>query len=470
MAATRRSYSKASKLPCRPWLIVALGQLVLLLLLMILVAAFFLDTSYWFERVAITWGGRPIKGTKEQKVFRRPSLVESLCHFEPSDKNSASNLNNFGKWPWLSKNLSLPQNDFSIQLQRRNLQPPRNRDLFPELPPDHLIFVLYVHNRPQYLRLVVDGLSKVRGIEEVLLIVSYDGYFEDMISIVEAIRFCQVKQIFSPYSPHLFNGSFPGLSPGDCQNREDAVLKNCEGNADQYGNYRTPHIVSLKHHWWWMMNTVWDGLEETRNYYDHIVFIEEDHYLFPNAYRNIQILSALKACKCPDCYAANLAPADVKSQGEPGHYLVAEKIGNVGYAFNRTVWRKIHTHAREFCYFDDYNWDITMWSAVYPQWGNSIYTLRGPQASAIHFGKCGLHQGQRKGDPPCLDNGGNLPSVPGASQVPNIDIKWPVKRFSIKGYGAGFKGWGGWGDDRDRKLCLYFASMYHTDTIERVMI
>ena len=85
-----------------------------------------------------------------------------------------------------------------------------------------------------------------------------------MNEIVEGIRFCQVKQIFAPYSPHLFVDSFPGVSPGDCQDKDDTLIKKCKGNADQYGNHRSPRIVSLKHHWWWMMNWIWDGMEETK--------------------------------------------------------------------------------------------------------------------------------------------------------------------------------------------------------------
>ncbi|KAF5205503.1 Alpha-1,6-mannosyl-glycoprotein 2-beta-N-acetylglucosaminyltransferase [Thalictrum thalictroides] len=360
------------------------------------------------------------------------------------------------------EDLKLPeQNELSISLEKRNWLPPRNLRLFPKLAKDHITIVLYVHNRPQYLRIVIESLSKVKGIEETLLIVSHDGYFEEMNTIVEGVRFCQVKQVFAPYSPHLFPDSFPGVSPGDCQEKDDPLKKNCRGNPDQYGNHRSPKIVSLKHHWWWMMNTVWDGLQETREQSGHILFIEEDHFIFPNAYRNIQLLSALKPKKCPDCYAVNLAPSDVKSRGEGWECLIAEKIGNIGYAFNRTVWRKIHSKARGFCFFDEYNWDITMWATVYPSFGNTVYTLRGSRASAAHFGKCGLHQGQ--GDKgACFDQGVVSIGVEDVDKVPNINSEWDVHAIKHQsGYQAGFKGWGGWGDERDRQLCLDFAQMYH---------
>ncbi|KAM1411742.1 hypothetical protein EV2_025031 [Malus domestica] len=359
--------------------------------------------------------------------------------------------------------LSLPkQTEFSLKLEKRNHLPPRNLDLYPSLAKDHITIVLYVHNRPQYLKVAVDSLSRVVGINETLLIVSHDGYFEEMNKVVEGVRFCQVKQIFAPYSPHVFPNSFPGVSPTDCKERDDAKTKHCKGTPDQYGNHRSPKIVSLKHHWWWMMNTVWDGLKETKDHNGHILFIEEDHYIYPNAYRNLQILTELKPQKCPHCYAANLAPCDVNARGEGWDSLIAERMGNVGYTFNRTVWRKIHKKTSEFCFFDDYNWDITMWATVYPSFGNPVFTLRGPRTSAVHFGKCGLHQGQGEAIA-CIDNGMVNFNLEEIDKVANINSDWEVQVFENQpGYKAGFKGWGGWGDKRDHRLCLSFAQMYHS--------
>lgn len=360
-----------------------------------------------------------------------------------------------------TERVNLPkQNELSIRLQKRNELPPRNLDLYPKLAKDNIVIVLYVHNRSQYLKVVVDSLSRVEGINETLLIVSHDGYFEEINRIIGGIKFCQVKQIFAPYSPHIFENSFPGVSPNDCKDKDDPVKKKCEGTPDQYGNHRAPKIVSLKHHWWWMMNTVWDGLKETHQHLGHILFIEEDHFIYPNAYHNVRLLTELKHMKCPDCYAANLAPCDVKSKGEGWESLIAERMGNIGYAFNRTVWRKIHRKAKEFCAFDDYNWDITMWATVYPSFGAPVYSLRGPRTSAIHFGKCGLHQGQGEKQA-CIDHGSLNIQVEDIDKVLNIKTDWGVHTYRKQaGYQGGFRGWGGWGDTRDRQLCLDFAKMY----------
>ena len=271
-----------------------------------------------------------------------------------------------------------------------------------------------------------------------------------------------MKQIFAPWSPHLYPDRFPGESPGDCKKDDDAQKLGCTGNPDQYGNHRSVRIVSLKHHWWWMMNTVWDGLAETKGFDGHMMFMEEDHYLLPNAYRNIQTLVKLKPEKCPYCIAVNAAPLDIASRGEWFRKLVAEKPGNVGYTFNRTVWDRIHIQARNFCMYDDYNWDITMWSTIYPTFGDAVYTLRGPRTSAIHFGKCGLHEGYSKDKASeCKDSSERMGvDVAEADKVPNINPEWPVQKYHIKGYASGFRGWGGWADLRDLHLCMSFSSIY----------
>ncbi|KAG6399537.1 hypothetical protein SASPL_141018 [Salvia splendens] len=321
-------------------------------------------------------------GDTENNQLARANTIADLITIYSANESFGSNCNHcFNS----SKNSKLPrQNELSISLQKRNQMLPRNLDLYPKLGHNHIVIVLYVHNHPQYLRVAVDSLSKVEGISETLLVVSHDGYFHEMNKVVEGIMFCQVKQIFAPFSPHVFPEGFPGVSSSDCRDKDDAVAKKCVGTPDQYGNHRLPKIVSLKHHWWWMMNTVWDGLEETRHHSGHILFIEEDDFIFPNAYRNLQLLVKLKPKKCPDCYAANLAPSEVKSKGEGWGSLITERMGNVGYSFNRTVWRMIHRKAVEFCSFDDYNWDITMWATVYPSFGSPVYSLRAPRTSAVH--------------------------------------------------------------------------------------
>ena len=112
-------------------------------------------------------------------------------------------------------------------------------------------------------------------------------------------------------------------------------------------------------------------------------------------------------------------------------------------------------------FYDDYNWDITMWATIYPSFGGPVYTLRGPRTSAVHFGKCGLHQGQGE-KVSCIDKGAVNINVEEIDKAGNINTKWGVHVYENQaGYQAGLRGWGGWGDARDRELCLAFANMYY---------
>eukprot|EP00897_Mesotaenium_endlicherianum_P010810 jgi/Mesen1/9758/ME000007S09817 len=165
-----------------------------------------------------------------------------------------------------------------------------------------------------------------------------------MDELVRNATFCQVKQIYSPFSPHLFAGQFPARASGDCEGKYSQEYdKTCAGDPDQFGSYRDPRIISLKHHWWWMMNTVWDGLPETRGFRGHVMFVEEDHFLFPNALRTAQRLVALKRTLCPECVAVHLAPMFDGHREMRWNALVVERMSNIGYTFNRSVWE----HLRE---------------------------------------------------------------------------------------------------------------------------
>ncbi|KAI3920449.1 hypothetical protein MKX01_000788 [Papaver californicum] len=102
-----------------------------------------------------------------------------------------------------------------------------------------------------------------------------------------------------------------------------------------------------------------------------------------------------------------------------------------------------------------------MWATVFPSLGSPVYSLRGPRRSAAHFGKCGLHQGQGERNA-CIDNGEVNVELDDIGKVVNIKSDWKVHMIKHQeGYQAGFKGWGGWGDERDRQLCLDFSYMYH---------
>lgn len=73
------------------------------------------------------------------------------------------------------------------------------------LGPESVVIVVQVHDRANYLKILLDSLRKVKGIEKTLLIFSHDVFSEQLNSIVETIDFCPV----SIGQPLLFIDFYP---------------------------------------------------------------------------------------------------------------------------------------------------------------------------------------------------------------------------------------------------------------------
>lgn len=78
-------------------------------------------------------------------------------------------------------------------LKRNKLQNIINEDKFPPLRDDSLVIVVQVHKREKYLKQLLDSLKAAKGIEDVLLVISHDYFYDDMNAVVESIDFCRVS-------------------------------------------------------------------------------------------------------------------------------------------------------------------------------------------------------------------------------------------------------------------------------------
>ncbi|KAJ4460502.1 hypothetical protein; 6-mannosyl-glycoprotein 2-beta-N-acetylglucosaminyltransferase [Paratrimastix pyriformis] len=150
-----------------------------------------------------------------------------------------------------------------ILLELQSFQKAWNRDgpvLNPtySLFPNHIPLVLYVHNRPDNFRQVVEALRAVEGISETRLYISHDGKYPEMDAIARSIDFCQVKQLFLPVS------SAQPAPPW-----------------------------AIKRHWWWLMHEMFQ--RQLPGYRGDLLFIEEDQLLAPDAYRYAQAASLFKS-------------------------------------------------------------------------------------------------------------------------------------------------------------------------------
>jgi len=96
------------------------------------------------------------------------------------------------------------------------LQKIYNLDKFGPITEGTYVLVIQVHNRVEYLSLLVESLSRVPEIENCLVIFSHDLFIPKLNEAIQTIDFTRVMQIFYPKSIQLNPNRFPGQSPDDC--------------------------------------------------------------------------------------------------------------------------------------------------------------------------------------------------------------------------------------------------------------
>lgn len=260
-----------------------------------------------------------------------------------------------------------------------------------------------MHNRPVYLQYLIESMRNTRGIEDTLLVFSHDINVAVINEMIRNITFARVYQIFYPYNMQLFPTVFPGQSPTDCaekMKRDKAQEANCSNWAspDKYGNYRVAQLTQIKHHWWWKMNFVFDGIVEKFQMADPwVLLLEEDHMLAPDALHVLDIIVYNRPKFCANCEIISLG-FYLKSTNKYGQDIARLGVHpwysskhNMGMALQKSTWAKIKGCSEMFCKWDDYNWDWSLMQVsakCLPQRFRVIFT-KSPRV--IHIGDCGVH-------------------------------------------------------------------------------
>jgi alpha-1,6-mannosyl-glycoprotein beta-1,2-N-acetylglucosaminyltransferase len=185
-------------------------------------------------------------------------------------------------------------------------------------------------------------------------------------------EFSHLIEIFHPFSCLEHPDSFPG---------NDEKLN--EGYAgDTFGNPRSGTVTCCRHHFTWMIKTVFDMefpgllLDDKNKTVDAFLFLEEDYVVSPTIYKTV--LSGLRLYH-------ELSKDDDEGSGYFGVTLddggVPPKQNNDGdendfpeegwemkrftsgpMVLTRDIWKKFQQNAIEYCTYDDYNWD---WAIVH---------------------------------------------------------------------------------------------------------
>ncbi|XP_029966767.1 alpha-1,6-mannosyl-glycoprotein 2-beta-N-acetylglucosaminyltransferase [Salarias fasciatus] len=337
----------------------------------------------------------------------------------------------------------------------------RNAVEFPGDPA--LVLVVQVHNRPQYLRLLIQSLEKVQDIQNALLIFSHDYFSKEIDTIVQGINFCKVLQIYFPFSTQLYPSEFPGQDPRDCPrdiSKDEAEKTGCLNSAhpDSYGHYREAFITQTKHHWLWKLHFVWERVHALMGYTGHVILLEEDNYVLPDLIHFYNLMVQFRDNKCPDC--------DILSLGNHyklnGFAALSNKVmsagwmstkHNMGMAISKELYYKLMGCNVEYCTFDDYNWDWTLQFLSGTCITQPLKVLAAQGSRVLHTGDCGMHvkqdckpeeAAQRAVEEHQKAKEGFFPQT-----LVLTSEETPMHKPHIKN--------GGWGDIRDHFLCKNYA-------------
>ncbi|KAB7495049.1 Alpha-1,6-mannosyl-glycoprotein 2-beta-N-acetylglucosaminyltransferase, partial [Armadillidium nasatum] len=319
-----------------------------------------------------------------------------------------------------------------------------------------------VHNRLVNLKHLVESLTNAKHIDKSLVIFSHDYWDDEINHFIRSISAFKVMQIFFPFSIQLNPFSFPGRDPRDCL-WNGTHLKNVTkclnlNWSDRFGHYRVASLTQIKHHWWWKLVQIFDKIRELQEFRGYVLFLEEDHYVFPDILHILKLL-VVESRKlqepvnvfCLGNYQGQLAKDSTVT------YLRKWFVSgfNMGFAFNRDIYKDIKKCAKEFCSYDDYNWDWTLASVVSSCFKKSPPALTLRFSRVLHIGSCGTHV-----------RGKNCDLVKELALV-----SWKLKRFSkkffptkmeVKKYSKFSKRMmmmnGGWRDIRDHSLCLAISN------------
>jgi alpha-1,6-mannosyl-glycoprotein beta-1,2-N-acetylglucosaminyltransferase len=327
-----------------------------------------------------------------------------------------------------------------------------------------VVVVVQVHNRVEYLKHLIDSLRKARNIENVLLIFSHDYYMPAINDLVKEIDFCPMLQIFYPFPMQIYQKEFPGEHPNDCPRdvkKAEALKRGCNNaeHPDKYGHYREAKYTQTKHHWNWKINHVFDHLTVMQHHTGPVLFIEEDHYLVDDFIPVLRQMVKLSQETCKECSIMTLGtydknPTYVTNSGKVEITDWVSNKHNMGMALNRSVWNKIKGCKEAFCRFDDYNWDWSLQFISLTCIKGRLKVMLSKSPRIFHIGECGVHHKGKNCNP-----AEKVKQIEGLLER-NRKYLFP-DRLTILGYPRSLaripKPNGGWGDLRDREMCIKFS-------------
>ncbi|CAH0582794.1 unnamed protein product [Chrysodeixis includens] len=253
-------------------------------------------------------------------------------------------------------------------------------------PIDHKtqIIVIQVRSNLFYFQKLLASLKKARGISKSLLVFSHDYYDSDINNAVKSVNFAKYMQIFYPYSIQLYPNVYPGYDSKLCT----------EGYVCTSSEARDAALAQEKHHWWWQANQIFDNMPVTNNYYFDVLFLEESNYVTEDFLYAYKLLQGVRPKLCSYCELLSLGahkPQLIEYQKSRARLIVeiwTDNMLRIGIAFNRDIWNAVKSWRRDFCYYNDYNWDVSLRSLGSRKWNRNIFVLGILGSRVLEIEKC----------------------------------------------------------------------------------
>ncbi|RXG55895.1 hypothetical protein Avbf_11743, partial [Armadillidium vulgare] len=224
-----------------------------------------------------------------------------------------------------------------------------NLDKYSNLTSEDTVIVIQVHNRLENLKYLVESLTNVKHINKSLVIFSHDYWDDEINHFVRSISAFKVMQIFFPFSVQLNPFSYPGKEPRGC--KEDKLNETRENCQNVHRKFRDPLKFQIKHHWWWKLVQIFDKLRDLSRFEGNVLFLEEDHYVFPDILHLLKLFVRERNKSYPSVNVFNLANHNLQfpsnsNRAQKGSWLIHKS--NFGFAFNRTVYNMIKSCQEKF--------------------------------------------------------------------------------------------------------------------------
>jgi len=411
------------------------------------------DTELEKHDTSVALSGQRIHGLP---ALSNESLVPSLK--SRASKTAGSEANGEDK----------TMSDSDRILERINIlnedQSVRNEDVFGAVDNRTLaVIVVQVHNRIQYLRQLVISFSQARDIEKTLLVFSHDFWDPEINDLVASIDFAKTLQIFYPFSIQTHQNTFPGESKNDCPRnakKHEAVKMRCTNAEwpDLYGHYREAKFTQTKHHWWWKANRIFNELRSTKYYDGYVLFLEEDHYVAEDFLHVLNLLREEREKKkdVGDIICLGTYLKHAKAGADTNWVEISQWISskhNMGMAFDRSLWSRLHACTEHFCNFDDYNWDWSLYHVSLKCLKRRLQVVMVSGPRVFHIGECGVHH--KKSECTTSKVVSKVQQILAKAKPYLFPDKLQIKPVTTPGkMRKAPNGNGGWGDHRDRKMCV----------------